>query len=110
MVRLAVSPQVAEYLDQVAGGTSDEKVVALLEGYLSGQLKECEREIGGYEVKYRSTFGEFAAAWAEGRVPGKHSHLVERDYMEWEGLEAEKKRLLDLLKGLPRNGDSEKKP
>lgn len=106
MAALSVSSQIAEYLGHVKGQTSDEKVLALLEAYLSNQLRECEREIGNYEVKYRSTFAEFAEAWGADAIPGKHSHLVERDYMEWKGLEAEKKRWLDLLKRLPRNGDA----
>lgn len=106
MTALALSPQMAEYLDYVKGRTIEEKLLARLESYVSSQLKECEREIGDYEVKYRSTFAEFAEAWEADAIPGKHSHLVERDYMEWEGLEADKKRWLDLLKRLPRNGDA----
>ena len=106
MTALALSPQMAEYLDYVKCCTIEEKLLALLESYVSSQLKECDREIGDYEVKYRSTFAEFAEAWKANAIPGKHSHLVERDYMEWEGLESEKKRWLDLLKRLPRNGDA----
>lgn len=108
MVALSVSPQIAEYLGHVRGQTPEEKVLALLEAYLSSQLRECEREIGDYEAKYRMTFVEFADAWANEAVPDKHSHAVERDYMEWEGLEAEKRRWLDLLKRLPRNGNINK--
>jgi hypothetical protein len=104
MTAPTISPQVAEYLGHIRGGTFEEKLLALLEAYVSSQLRDCEREIGNYEVKYRSTFAEFAEAWAKGAVLEKHSHRVERDYMEWEGLEAEKKRWLDLLKHLPRNG------
>lgn len=96
MIALSLSPQVVEYLGHVKGQTADEKVVALLEAYISSQLKDCEREIGDYEVKYRSTFAEFAEAWATDVIPDKHSHGIERDYMEWEGLEAEKRRWFDL--------------
>jgi len=101
MVALSVSPQIAEYLGVVQGQTLDDKLISLLESYVTSQLKECEREIGQYEVNYRSTFAEFDEAWREGRIPNKYSHPVERDYMEWEGLEAEKRRWLDLLKKLP---------
>ncbi|MBI3360579.1 MAG: hypothetical protein HY023_05650, partial [Chloroflexi bacterium] len=93
MVALSLSPQVAEYLGHVKGQTNEEKVLALLEAYISGQLKACEREIGDYEVKYRSTFAEFADAWAKDVAPNKHSHAIERDYMEWAGLDAERRRL-----------------
>jgi hypothetical protein len=108
MIAPTISPQVAEYLGHVEGGTFEEKLLALLESYVSSQLRDCEREIGNYEVKYRSTFAEFANAWAGNAVPEKHSHQVERDYMEWEGLEAEKKRWLNLLKLMPRNSQAEK--
>jgi hypothetical protein len=101
MIALSVSPQIAEYLGVVQGQTLDEKLLSLLESYVTSQLKECERELGQYEVKYRSTFAEFAEAWREERIPNRYSHPVERDYMEWEGLEAEKRRWLDLLKKLP---------
>ncbi|MBI4771605.1 MAG: hypothetical protein HY784_14640 [Chloroflexi bacterium] len=107
MVTLAVSPRTMEYLGQIEGQTTEEKVLRLLETYLSSQLMACEREIGEYEVKYRSTFAEFAGAWADGTVPDRRSHAVERDYMEWEGLEAEKRRWLDMLRRLPGNGRSE---
>ncbi|MBI3361566.1 MAG: hypothetical protein HY023_10715 [Chloroflexi bacterium] len=100
MVALSLSPQVAEYLGHVKGQTAEEKVLALLEAYISGQLKECEREMGDYEVKYRSTFAEFAEAWATDNIPDKHSHAVERDYMEWEGLEAERRRLREASDSL----------
>ena len=109
-VTFAVSPELAEYLEHIRGQTSEEKVLALLENYLTSQLRDCEQEIGQYEVKYRSAFPEFAEAWARGVISGKHTHTVERDYMEWEGLEAEKRRWLELLRGLPGNGHSESAP
>jgi hypothetical protein len=98
---LTVSPHIAKHLELVQGQTLDEKVLALLEAYLTTQIKECEQDIGSYEVKCRTTFAEFVEAWTKGAIPGKYSHAVERDYMEWEGLEAEKKRWLELFKHLP---------
>ena len=103
MTAFSISPTVAEYLGHIKGRTLDEKLLALLEAYISSRLRECERELGDYEVKYRSTFAEFAEAWAKDAVPDKHAHQTERDYMEWEGLEAEKRRWLNLLKSLPGN-------
>jgi hypothetical protein len=61
---------------------------------LAGWLRECDREIGDFELKYRMTFAEFAEAWESDEIPDKWSHQVERDYMIWEGLEAEKRKLL----------------
>jgi hypothetical protein len=76
-------------------------MLSLLETYLAVQIRACEREIGEYEVKYRSTFPEFAEAWQQGRIPNRCDHAVERDYMEWEGLIAEKQRWLERLRELP---------
>jgi hypothetical protein len=45
-----------------------------------------------YELKYGMTFSEFAVAWEKNDIPDRWSHSVERDYMEWEGLEAERKK------------------
>ena len=48
-----------------------------------------------------STFSEFAEAWQQDRTSNKYDHAIERDYMEWEGLTAEKQRWLERLRGLP---------
>jgi hypothetical protein len=51
-----------------------------------------------------TAFAEFARAWEQDEIPNKHSHAVERDYMEWEGLVAEKQRWLERLRRLPTSG------
>ena len=38
-----------------------------------------------YELKYGMTFGEFAVAWEQDDIPDRWS-------LEWEGLEAERKK------------------
>ena len=60
MTTLSLDPQIASQLESIEGRTSDDKVVALLETYLATQIRACEQEINEYEVKYRSTFEEFA--------------------------------------------------
>lgn len=101
MTTLTLNPQIVSHLEFIEGSTPDDKLLSLLETYLAAQLRVCEQEIGEYEVKYRSTFAEFAEAWNQGQIPDRHSHEIERDYMEWEGLVAEKKRWLKLFQGLP---------
>lgn len=71
--------------------------------YQDGACKqECEAEISEYELKYQMTFDQFAQAWEDGTIADAHSHEVERDYMEWEGLEAEMRKWLTLLRTLVR--------
>lgn len=102
MTTLALSPQIASYLKSIEGRTNDDKVLSLLETYLASQIRACEQEISNYEVKYRATFAEFARYWDQDEIPDKHNHVVERDYMEWEGLVAEKQSWLERLQNLPR--------
>ena len=105
---IAFSPQVLTHLDHVEGETADSKLLTLLTTYLQSQIRACEQEIETYELKYRMTFAEFAEAWERGDVADRWSHAVERDYMEWEGLEEERRRWLARLRALPRpNGESE---
>jgi hypothetical protein len=102
MATLSLNPKILSYLKPVEGQTPDDKLLLLLETYLTAQIRACEQEIGEYEVKYRSTFPEFAEAWQHGWIPNRYDHTVERDYMEWEGLVAEKQRWLERLRELPR--------
>ncbi|MBX7234334.1 MAG: hypothetical protein K1X65_08115 [Caldilineales bacterium] len=97
-----LSPALLPHIEAVVGPTLDDKLMALLETYLTTQLRACEQEIGEYEVKYRTTFAEFAQAWEDDQTPAKYDHTVERDFMEWEGLLAEKQRWLQSLRKLPK--------
>jgi hypothetical protein len=91
---IAFSPQVLSYLDHVEGETADGKLLTLLTTYLQSQIRACEQEIETYELKYRMTFAEFAEAWEQGAIAGRWAHAVERDYMEWEGLEEKRRQWL----------------
>jgi len=65
---------------------------------LSFKLRECEEKIVEFEAKYGMTFEEFKESWNTKKITDKYSHRVERGYMEWEGLQMEKKRWLSTLK------------
>ena len=104
MTAVALSPQIALHLKSIEGRTNDDKLLRLLETYLAAQIRACEQEISAYEVKYRATFAEFAQAWERGEIRDRHSHAIERDYMEWEGLVVEKQKWLERLRSLPRRG------
>jgi hypothetical protein len=71
---------------------------------LAKRLWDCEHEIGDFELRYGMTFAEFAEVWEGDVIPNKWSHQVERDYMVWEGLEAEKRKWLAESKGVTENG------
>ena len=99
---IAFSPQVLTHLDHVEGETADGKLLTLLTTYLQSQIRACEQEIETYELRYRMTFTEFADAWEQEAIADRWSHAVERDYMEREGLEEERRRWLARLHALPR--------
>jgi hypothetical protein len=44
------------------------------------------------------TFKDFKIEWSKGKIAKKHSHEIERDYMEWEGFEEEKKHWLSTIR------------
>ena len=58
------------------------------------RLKECEESLFQFESRYGMDFESFTKAWDEDEISEKHSHEVERDYMEWEGFHGEKRKLL----------------
>ncbi len=101
MSYLDIAPETLAYLDHVEGETFTDKILSLIAVHFATQLYACEREIKSYELKYGMTFGEFAVAWEQDNIPDRWSHPVERDYMEWEGLEAERKKWLSLIRELP---------
>jgi hypothetical protein len=101
MANLSLNPQILSHLEFIEGHSPDEKLLSLLETYLTAQLRACEQEISEYEIKYRSTFTEFSQAWEAELISDPYGHEVERDYMEWEGLIAEKERWLKRLQELP---------
>ena len=64
------------------------------------RLHDVADQLAGYEARYGRTFEQFAADWNAGRQADRHSHRVERDFMEWEALTAERRELLDLIREL----------
>lgn len=87
-----------EKLNVVKGGKFDGKIFNLLETNVLMRLRECEERIFGFESRYGMDFESFSKTWKKGSITDKHSHAVERDYMEWEGFEAERKKWLRTLR------------
>ncbi|MFB6286908.1 MAG: hypothetical protein ABEK03_10095 [Candidatus Bipolaricaulia bacterium] len=97
MASITLPQDLEEILEYVEGDTSRSKVLNLIQSDLKMRLRECDDEIYRYEVKYGMSFSQFTAAWEAGTVDDRGSHPLERDYMVWEGLEAEKSRYLTLI-------------
>jgi len=75
-----------------------DKINTFLVSALETQLEKYTDEILEFEKKYGTSFNEFEKMWDEGKIENKHSHEIERDFMDWEMMEMEKK---DLLTAFP---------
>jgi hypothetical protein len=87
-----------EILESTRGDTLEQKVFNLLVGDIERRLHLCSERVLEFEKKYGMSFGEFEQAWQAGEISDKHSHEVERDYMEWESLDDEHRLLLSQLR------------
>lgn len=94
---VVISNSVSKALDLFEGLSLEEKISHSLEEALLNRLRECNDEISLLETKYGVSFTDFEKTWAEEKVPKSHSHEVEGDYMDWEALEMEKKKVLNAL-------------
>jgi hypothetical protein len=79
-----------------------ESIEAVTLDVLRMRLRQVAEEVGGFEARYGRTFDEFAAHWHAGKEPNRFSRAVERDFMEWEALTAEREELLELIRELGR--------
>ncbi len=97
MKTISLSEELFDKLKIVEGEKLDEKINNLLETNALMRLKECEDKIFEFESKYGMDFEGFKRAWKGGSIEDKRSHKVERDFMEWEGFESERKKWLNTL-------------
>ncbi len=100
MQSLSLSEELLDKLKHVEGKEFNEKILNLLKTNALMRLKECEEQIFGFEAKYGMDFESFKKAWEEGTIKNEYSHRVERDFMEWEGFEHERKKWLDTLRDI----------
>jgi len=100
MGTINIAEDLLEGLDFVQGKSIQEKIFHLVVNNVLLRLKECEENFFRFESKYGMDFESFARAWDEGEIPEKHSHEVERDFMEWEGFHGERLKLLKTLKAM----------
>ena len=100
MKTITLAEDLLENLDFIQGRDIQEKLSRLVENNLLLQIKECEELIFKFESKYGMDFENFAALWEADGIKNRHSHEVERDYMEWEGFAQERTKLLNALRSL----------
>lgn len=92
MKNIGLSEKLVDKLKFVEGEELNEKILNLLETNALMRLKECEEQISKFESKYGMDFENFKMAWEKGVIKDRYSHEVERDFMEWEGFELERKK------------------
>lgn len=98
MEKISIAEDLLEGLDFVQGKNVQEKIFHLIVNNVLLRLKECEESLFQFESRYGMEFESFAGAWDKDEIPEKHSHGIERDYMEWEGFHGERRKLLSTLR------------
>ena len=86
--------------DFTPGADLETKLENLTRENLEHQIRACNEALSHFEAKYGLTFTDFAQSWQEDTVLNKHSHEVERDFMEWEARHMEKADLLTAVREL----------
>ena len=104
MKTITIADEMEEGLELVPGKDLQEKFSRLIENTLVPNLRECEDYLFKYESKYGMDFTNFEEHWEKGGIPDKHSHEVERDFMEWEGFVMERTSLLNTLRKMKAKG------
>ncbi len=99
-MNVSIPEKLFDKLKIVEGKEIDEKILNLLETNALMRLKECENSIFEFESKHGMDFDNFKKEWERGDIRDKHSHNVERDFMEWEGFESERKKWLNTLRDI----------
>lgn len=103
MPTVAVSQKLGRVLEAFAPGEDLEtKLENVTRERLEPQLRTCNETLSGFETKYSMPFAEFAQAWQADKIPQRHSHGVERDFMEWEARHMEHIDLLTAVQELGR--------
>lgn len=87
-------------LEFAEGKDVEEKISHLIRANILLRLKECEEALFRYESKYGMEFDTFTQAWDQGEIENRYSHEVERDFMEWEGFNLEKRKLFQALRDI----------
>lgn len=83
--------------DFTPGANLEAKLENLTRESLEHQLHAWNEALSRFEAKYGLTFSDFVTAWQGDTIPNKHSHEVERDFMEWEAHHIEKEELSTIL-------------
>ncbi|BCB96535.1 hypothetical protein JZK55_14570 [Dissulfurispira thermophila] len=100
MKTISLSEEILDKLKIIEGKEIDEKIFNLLETNALMRLKECEERIFEFESRHGLDFEMFRKQWENEAIKDKHSHRVERDFMEWEGFEFERKKWLKFLRDI----------
>ena len=101
MPAVMVSDKLVRVLEDFAPGADLEaKLENLTRESLEHQLRACNEVLSRFEAKYGLTFADFARAWQDDKMANKHSHEIERDFIEWEARHMEKEGLLAAVREL----------
>jgi hypothetical protein len=89
-----ISPQLLKVLIDVTGEAKlDSAVRIIAQEAIAHRLEQLSAQIHALEQKYGVAFEQFHTRFQAGQIANQHSHAVEQDYLEWEGLICRQRRL-----------------
>ena len=94
---LTIEDSFVRILNLFEGVTMKERMKNSFKEALMSKLRVRNDEITALEAKYGMSFSEFQRAWDKDQIADKYSYEVEGDYIDWEALEMDKRKLLNAL-------------
>jgi len=98
---MVISATILKALTEITGEPRVELAIReIIKDSIEHRIEKIEREIKALEKKYGMNFKEFEQKFQQEQIPNQYSYEIEKDYLEWEGLETRLKKyqsLLDLL-------------
>jgi hypothetical protein len=98
---MAISASVLKALTEITGEPRAELAIReIMKDSIEHRIEKIENEIKALEKKHSMNFKEFEQKFQKEQIPNQYSYEIEKDYLEWEGLETRLTKYRNLLEFL----------
>ena len=97
METVTIEDRFVRILNLFEGVTMEERMRNSFKEALMSKVRVRNDAITALEAKYGMSFAKFQHAWDKDQIADKYSYEVEGDYIDWEALEMDKRKLLNAL-------------
>jgi len=95
---MTISANILKTLTEITGEPRVELAIReIIKDSVEHRIQKIEQGIKTLEIKYNMKFKEFDHNFHKEQIPDQYSYEIERDYLEWEGLETRLKKYQSLL-------------